>query len=117
MKSFALDSNGDLIIENNEIRMVENEELKRQTIETTIGTNKGEWFFNWEQGINFSNILGKGITDEMVQAEIESGLHQVDETLHISEFSRTVEGRHSKTVFSAVDEDNDTEIEVKKVWQ
>lgn len=118
MKSFAIDKkSGDLIIENNEIQMAENEELTRQKVQTVIGTNKGEWFLDWEQGIDFSNILGKGITDEMVQAEIESGLRQVDETLHISEFSRNVKERHSETVFTAIAEDSDTEIEVIKEWQ
>lgn len=116
MKSFAMNESGDLIIENNEIQMVENEELIRQTVREIINTNKGEWFFDWEMGIDFSNILGKGVTEEMVQAEIEEGLQQVDEVLHISDFTMSVEGRKLKVTFTAKNEETDEEIEVIEIW-
>ena len=59
MKGFALDKNGDLIIENNEIQMIDGAELTRQTVQTVLSTNKGEWSLNVDEGINFRNILGK----------------------------------------------------------
>ena len=34
-------------------------DLTAQKIKTVLGTQKGEWFLNWEQGINHENILGK----------------------------------------------------------
>lgn len=112
MKSFALDNSGDLIIENHEIKMVEGDELIRQKVQEIINTNKGEWFMDWEQGIDFSNLLGKGVTEEMVQAEIEDGLQQVDEDLMLSEFSMSVVGRKLFVNFKAINESSDTEIEV-----
>lgn len=116
IKSFAIDNTGDLLIKNGDIQLVEREELLRQKVKTIIGTNKGEWFNNWSEGIEFSNILGKGVTEEVVQAEIESGLQQVDDKLHISDFSMTLDGRALTVKFSAVSEDNDTEIEVQQEW-
>ena len=50
---------GDLVITNNEIELVEGNELKRQTIQSVLSTNKGEWFFDTEEGIAFQNILGE----------------------------------------------------------
>lgn len=44
---------------NHQIEMVEGAELTAQKIKTVLGTNKGEWFFDEEEGINFDNILGK----------------------------------------------------------
>ncbi len=112
MKSFAIDDTGDLIIENHEIKMVEGDELIRQKVQEVINTNKGEWFMDWEQGVDFSNILGKGVTEEMVQAEIEDGLQQVDENLMLSEFSMTVKERKLFVKFKAVNESGDTEINI-----
>lgn len=58
MKGFKL-TDGDLSFTNNEIDMVRDNELTAQTIQYVISTNKGEWLFNKDEGINFSNILGK----------------------------------------------------------
>lgn len=59
MKGFKLTSTGDVEIKNNQIQMIEGNELLRQTVECVLGTNKGEWFLNPDEGINFQNILGK----------------------------------------------------------
>lgn len=59
IKGFALDDKGDLIIENGDIQMAHGAELTKQTIKTVLGTQKGEWFLNWEEGINHNEILGK----------------------------------------------------------
>ena len=39
--------------------MIQGTELTKQTIKTVLGTQKGEWFLNWEEGINHNEILGK----------------------------------------------------------
>jgi hypothetical protein len=54
-----LDSNGDIVIKNNKIQMIEGDEVTKQKIETVLGTNKGEWVLNPDEGINFRNITGK----------------------------------------------------------
>ena len=52
-------NDGDLVITNNEIELVEGDELTVQTIQQVLSTNKGEWIFDSEEGINFDNIFGK----------------------------------------------------------
>lgn len=58
MKGFML-SDGDLVITNNEIVMTQGNELTSQTIQCVLSTNKGEWIFDEEEGIDFDNIFGK----------------------------------------------------------
>lgn len=106
-----------MLIENNEIQMVEGDELLRQTVQSIINTNKGEWFTDWDEGIEFSNILGKGVTEEMVMAEIEDGLQQVDETLNITDFSMSLKERTLTVKFTCTSEDSDTELEVETEWE
>ena len=54
-----LDENGDVVIENGDIQMTNGTELTMQTIKTVLKTQKGEWFFNADEGINLNEILGK----------------------------------------------------------
>ena len=58
MTGFKL-NDGDLVITNDEIELVEGDELTVQTIQQVLSTNKGEWIFDTEEGINFDNILGR----------------------------------------------------------
>lgn len=92
--------------------MVDGNELQRQKVQEVISTNKGEWPFDLEQGIKFDNVLGKGVTDEEMRAEIEDGLQQVDEKLIISEFTRELNGRNSVVEFTALDEETNTKMTV-----
>ena len=59
MKGFALTDNNDVAIQNNEIQMINGVELTQQTIKTVLQTDKGEWFLNENEGIDFNAILGK----------------------------------------------------------
>lgn len=59
MQGFMLDEQGDVVIQKGEIQMIHGKELTAQTIKSVLGTQKGEWFLNWDEGINLDNILGK----------------------------------------------------------
>ena len=59
MKGFALNNKGDVLIENKEIQLVHGTELTMQTIKSVLGTQKGEWFLNSDEGIDRNEILGK----------------------------------------------------------
>lgn len=109
MKSFAVNNNGDLII-NKDIQTVDGDELLRQKIMEVLSTNKGEWFFDWEQGINFSNMLGKGVTEDAVSEEIANGLKQIDESIVVSNFSMSQTGRTLLVNFTATSAETSVEI-------
>lgn len=103
MKSFALDANGDLLIENNEISMVVGDSLTQQNVWTVLRTNLKEWFFDWEQGVDFNNLLGKETNADLVRHEIERALAQVDETFRITEYSYSADRteRRARVIFKA----------------
>lgn len=103
MKGFKLDNNGDVVIEKGRIQMVDGDELTRQTCQTVIGTNKGEWFNNPDEGINFRNIIRKNPEKDVIRSEILLGLQQVDETFYLTSFSCEIdEKRYAEVKFEAV---------------
>ena len=110
MIGFALDENGDVLMKNNVIQTVEGTDLLLQKIKTVLSENKGEWFLNDDEGINFNNILGKNNPEELVRSEIEQGLQQVDSTFSILDFECIVDKKtRLLTVnFTAKNEDNVT---------
>lgn len=100
MKDFALDANGDLLIENNEISMVTEAELIQQKVWTELRTNLREWFFDWERGIDFKNLNGKDRSADIARMEIERGLRKVDETFEITEFTYTADKETRKATIT-----------------
>lgn len=98
MNGFALDENGDVLIENNQISIVTGNELLRQKVLTVLKTNLREWFFDWEQGVDFENLLGKNANEELARYEIERGLRQVDSTFTLTEFAYSVNDERRATI-------------------
>lgn len=86
MKGFLIDDNGDVVIDDRVITMTDGNTLLLQKIRQILGTNKGEWAIDTNEGINFSNILGKNKTDDVIKSEILSGLRQIDDTFYITEW-------------------------------
>lgn len=101
MQGFALNENGDIILQNRDkntvfpngwrIQLIEGDNLIAQKISIVLGINKGEWFWNSDLGIDFDYLIGKGITDDMIRSQIELGIHQVDEGMYITEFNVDVD--------------------------
>lgn len=110
MKGFALDKNGDVIIENNKIKIVNGKELIRQNVQTVLGTNKNEWFLNIDEGIDFNNILGKKKDDEIIRNEILQGLQQVDSSFVLETFNCELDRKNRKLTidFKAKNSDGET---------
>ena len=94
MKGFEM-VDGDLVITNNELSMVADTALKVQTIQSVLSTNKGEWIFDPDEGINFRNILGKQSieTDNAAEAVYYKELTSVRE--NENELSKALEKRLS----------------------
>ena len=102
MKGFALDEKGDLIIENNEIVMVNGNDLLKQNVKSVLSTNKGEWSLNVDEGIDFTNILGKqsSNSEEIIKDEIQAGLASIDGSMIINEFSCKTDSVTRKLIVS-----------------
>lgn len=109
MRGFSV-HDGDVVV-NKTIEMVDGSELLRQKSELVIGTNKGEWEFDAEEGIDFRVVLCKNPDDDEIRATIEDALiAKVDETFVVTEYERTMKGREAAISFTAVNS-NSEEIE------
>lgn len=100
MKGFALDNNGDVIIKKNNIKMVDGEDLLKQTVKTVLGTNKTEWFLNVDEGIDFNNLLGKKKDENIIRNEITQGLQQVDSSFVLETFTCEFDNKNRKLTIS-----------------
>ena len=84
---------GDLVIVDNDISVLVGNDLTTQTIQSVLSTNKGEWLFNADEGIDFDNILGVRYsgqtkeTEDIFKSEIEQGVGQVDPSLTVEDFT------------------------------
>lgn len=119
MTGFALDKNNDLLISNNQMQMINGNDLTKQTVKTVIGTNKGEWCLNENEGINFKNILGKSVSDEdVIKNEIEQGLSQVDSSFVLTSFSSEFDSNARKLyiAFKAKNSENEV-IEIDNTFE
>lgn len=76
MKTFKLDDNGDLVIENGNLVMVEGKEELRQSIERILSTNINEWFLNANFGLDYEAIQGKGKSKESIKLAIAEAIYQ-----------------------------------------
>ena len=76
MKAFKVSNNGDLIIENGDLVIVDKHEEIRQSIERILTTNVGEWFLDMEFGLGYQAIQGKGKTKESIKLAITEAIYQ-----------------------------------------
>jgi hypothetical protein len=116
MKGFLVDERGDIVIVNGSIALVENIDLKAQTLRTVMGTNKGEWFLNDEEGIDFSYMLGKGITEDMQLAQCKDACNQVDESLTVVDFRRTLDKTTRKAEIYFKAQGDNVDINVRQTY-
>ena len=106
MKSFST-KNGDVEVEKT-IVMVSDQELLRQKVERVLCTNKGEWVFDEDEGIDFSVILRKNPNQDEIKDTIEEAITRIDSTLTVTSFSLDVDGRTATIRFEAVNRDGET---------
>ena len=119
MRGFRLDQNHDVVISSayRDIETTQDSDLERQTIETVLSTNRGEWFFDLKEGINHRNILGKGKSEDLIRGEIVRGLAQVDGGLMLGDFACEVSDRRAKVNFTAKKESGEMIEGVDVTWQ
>ena len=112
MKDFMLDENGELVIENGKIQLVEDKELTAQKTRQVLRTHIGEWKYDPEEGIDRYVMFTKKPNYDLVEDNVKSGLLQVDESMRITRFVCTEkENRELEIRFSATNE-ADEEISI-----
>lgn len=112
MKDFKLEQ-GDIVIQKKDISFVTGDDLLRQKIEQVLGTNTGEWEFDEEEGIPFSELLTKELDEDRIEDAVRSALLQVDESLELEELEIKKVERTAYIQFT-VKKENGTTLEVTK---
>lgn len=104
MKTFKLDTNGDVVISENKIEMVSGVELVMQTLKQVLNTNLAEWFSDEEEGIDYSVILTKNPKSELIHDTVETAVQKVANQLEIEietdNFNYTITGRQIDITFT-----------------
>lgn len=114
MKGFAIDEYGDVIIEQNDVKLVYDTELLIQKIRQVLSTNRGEWWMDPKEGIPVQKVLKKNPNQAMIRDYVRNAIAQVDESLEMTQCDITAEGRVLKIRFeiSGADGSAATEMEV-----
>ena len=115
MVDFALDEKGDITFENGDIELINGNNLIVQAVQKLINTNKGEWFLNAGEGINFKTILKKNPNMDVIQNEILQALLKIDDTFYFETFEAVTVNRKLIVKFKAVNNDG-TEVEGLNEW-
>jgi hypothetical protein len=121
MKGFLLDENGDIVLSNEksgkQIQIVSGNDLIAQKIQAVLGTNKGEWFLDGSEGVDFDYLIGKGITEDMIRSQIEDGVHQVSEALYLSEFNVAIDKKsRTATINFTVEDNGETILKLSRTY-
>lgn len=101
MKDLLCDSNGDLVLSSGDLQYVKDGNLMRQKAQLILSTNKGEWEFNTDEGIDFFTILTKNPDYEQILDTVLDGLHQVNEDIQIDSYDFSLANRHLTMNFTA----------------
>ena len=116
MKGFKLDYNGDVVLQNGDIAIVQDIELVAQNVKQVIGTNLGEWFGDLGEGIDFYVILTKNQNYELIQDTINTAVQLVADNLGVEletdNFTFEVKGRSLAITFMLIATFGSTVIDV-----
>lgn len=79
MKALALTTDGDLLMEHGQLQEVEGTDEIIQRFRQILRTNKGEWFLNPDEGVDYMVFWQKQPNDEEIRLALEDVANQVPE--------------------------------------
>ena len=117
MKTFKLNNDGDVVIKNNQIELVDGIGMLVQTLKQVLNTNLEEWFGDKEEGIDYKVILTKNPNYDLIQDTINTAAQKVAYHLNVEietdNFTYEVEGRNQTISFTiTVNGKESTEVSV-----
>lgn len=77
----------DIDMTNGDISLVKDTDFLVQVITCVLGTNKKEWVYDIEEGIDFRKILIKNPNFEVIKDEIRQAIFKIDDTLDMTSFN------------------------------
>lgn len=108
--------NGDIYIENGDLKLVNGQEELRQNIENRLSVNKNEWYLNIRLGLSYKDIRGKNIPDRQIKLAIRECCFQDKrvKAVDINSIERDDKNRKVYIDITIIDKD-DEEIYMKGV--
>ena len=104
MKSFKLDNNGDLIIENGDFIMIDGRDELVQSINRILTTNKEEWFLSMNFGLDYKAIQGKGKDKEGIKLANKEAIFQDKRVKEVDIIDVIIDNnRHLKVYGTVID--------------
>ncbi|KHD86379.1 hypothetical protein NG54_03445 [Heyndrickxia ginsengihumi] len=107
---------GDIVIENGDVVMVEDDEELAQSLRIVLGTRKGEFALEPDHGLTFDNILGKQANEFEARDDIIEALSQDDRVSAVTGITfaddRT---KRRRSISISVQKEDGTEIDVEGV--
>jgi len=107
---------GDIVIENGNVVMVEDDEDLAQSVEMVLGTRKGEFFLDPDHGLSFDNLLGKQADEFEARDDIIEAISQEDRVSAVTDIS-FIDDRSARkrSVKVTVQKQDGTEIDIGEV--
>lgn len=104
MKAFKVNKNGDLIIENGDLVMIDGRDELVQSIDRILTTNKGEWFLSMGYGLDYQAIQGKGKNKESIKLANKEAIFQDERVKEVDIVDVVIDtNRHLKVYGTVID--------------
>lgn len=87
MIALKIDNDGDFIYENGSFVMVQGDEQLAQEVRIAIQTNRGEWFMDYDEGMDRNYLLGKNYNENRARSSIIESLMNVSEPLTVEQIT------------------------------
>ncbi|MFP7414370.1 DUF2634 domain-containing protein [Priestia filamentosa] len=107
---------GDLVIEDNNLIMVEDDEELAQSVKSVLQTRKGEFFLDEEHGMSFDNILGKVADQAATRDDIIEAVSQEERIRSVTDVSFSDNPKtRIREVKMTLEKEDGAELELEEV--
>lgn len=104
--------NGDLVIENGNLVMIEGDEELVQSVQAILGTRKGEFFLNTDHGVSHDNLLGKPADEELARSDIIEALMQDERVESVDVVFEDDKSKRTRNVKVSIQKENGVSLTV-----
>lgn len=107
---------GDIVIDNGDIVMVEDDEELAQSIQSILQTRKGEFFLEPDHGLSFDNLLGKQANQHEARDDIIEAVSQEPRVAAVTDVVISDDRKiRKRSVIVTIQKEDGTQVEVGDV--
>ncbi len=103
MASIAIDSTNDIIIENNDLKLIKGVEEVAQVLRQRLRVFRGEWFLDTRQGLPYyEEVLKKNPNPVTVDSLFKNEILNSPGIIELQSFTLEINGRELSLKFTAL---------------